>query len=93
MNKDNVVITSKDAVMIMCPTLADYKEAPIDQSPCEPFDCPKCKEKMWLSAKKKGVILFAALVEREVILACYNCITKMAEAGELPLLDAQQINL
>lgn len=68
---------SNDCVVVMCPPLLDYPEPPKDQSHSELFDCPKCKSKMWLSQKKKGVILFTSCIGKEIILACYNCITKI----------------
>ena len=70
---------SNDAVIVMCPPYPEYKEAPKDQSHSELFDCPKCKNKMWLSEKKKGVLMFVSCLDREIIFACYNCITKMVE--------------
>ena len=63
----------------MCPPYPQYKEAPSDQSRCELFDCPKCKSKMWLSEKKKGVLTFASCMNRDILLACYDCIKEVAE--------------
>ena len=60
-------------VTIICPPLADYPEPPEDQPGCELFDCPKCKQKMWLSSKKKGVLMFASVIGKDIILACYHC--------------------
>ncbi len=69
----------KDLAIVMCPPYPEYKEQPRDQSHCELFDCPKCKGKMWLSQKKKGAIMFAAVLGKEIFLACYDCITKLAK--------------
>lgn len=82
-----------DMVMIMCPPLADYPEAPKDQSHSELRDCPKCNEKMWLSEKKKGALLFSALINKDIILACYRCITKMVEADPTLVKGAKQVDL
>lgn len=65
--------------IIMCPPLSDYKEAPKDQSHSELFDCPECKEKMWISDKKKGALMFASVLDREILLRCYHCIYKLSE--------------
>lgn len=47
-----------ELVILMCPPLSDYPEQPEDHSKCEPFDCPKCGNKMWLSEKRKGCYCF-----------------------------------
>jgi hypothetical protein len=73
-NKITEPLEQSDVAVIMCPPLSKYKEQPKDQSKCELFDCPKCKNKMWLSEKKKEVLMFAELLEKEIILACYDCI-------------------
>lgn len=67
-----------DLVIVMCPPYPEYKEAPADHTHSELFDCPKCKSKMWLSEKKKGIIMFSSCVNKNILLACYDCITKMA---------------
>lgn len=82
-----------DMVMIMCPPLADYPEAPKDQSQSDLRDCPKCNEKMWLSEKKKGALLFSALINKDIILACYRCITKMVEADPSLVKGSKQVDL
>lgn len=82
-----------NSVVIMCPPLSDYPEAPKDQSHSELFDCPKCKQKMWLSEKKKGALLFSACINKDIILACYHCITKMAEKDPSIFLDSNKVDL
>ena len=67
---------SKDLVVVMCPPLADYQEAPKDQSHCELTDCPECNQKMWLSEKKKGLLMFASCLQKEILLSCYRCVKK-----------------
>ena len=84
---------SNDAVMVMCPPSPEYKEAPEDQSHSELFDCPKCKNKMWLSQKKKGVLMFASCIGKEIILACYNCITKMAKEDPSLFMESKKVYL
>lgn len=83
----------KEAVMIACPPYCDYPEAPKDQSHSELFDCPKCQQKMWLSEKKKRVLMFSSCIGKHIILACYHCITKMAQDDPALILDAKQVNL
>ena len=87
MNKDN------DCVIVPCPPYSKYKEQPKDQSHCELFDCPKCKEKMWLSERKKGMLMFASCLEKEIILGCYDCIQKFVESNADSLKNAKEVNL
>jgi hypothetical protein len=84
---------SNDLVIVMCPPLSDYKEAPKDQSHSELFDCPKCKDKMWLSEKKKGMLAFASYINKEIILACYHCITKMAQEQPELFTESKRVDL
>jgi hypothetical protein len=73
MNKDNMAI-------IMCPPLSDYPEAPNDQPGCELFDCPICHNKMWLSEKKRGLLLFSSCANKWIFLSCYHCIKEKAKS-------------
>ena len=82
-----------NTVIIMCPPLAEYPEAPKDQSHSELFDCPKCKQKMWLSEKKKGALLFSACIGKEIVLACYHCITKMVHKDPDIVMQAKKVDL
>lgn len=84
---------SKDLVIIMCPPYPEYKEAPKDQSHCELFECPKCKEKMWLSEKKKGALMFSSCIGKEILLGCYDCIKKTIESDPSFFTDIKQVNL
>jgi len=47
-------MNKKDSVVIIRPSLKDYPMPPEDQSDCKEFDCPGCKNKMWVSGKKRG---------------------------------------
>jgi len=82
-----------DLVVVMCPPLSEYKEAPEDQSHSELFDCPKCKNKMWLSEKKKGVLMFSSCLDNDILLACYHCITKLAAEDPSLFQDSQEVNI
>ncbi len=84
---------TKELVIVMCPPHSDYPEAPKDQSHCELFDCPKCKEKMWLSEKKKGVLMFASCLGKEIMLGCYNCIKNIVEKDPSLFLDSKKVDL
>jgi len=84
---------SNEAIMIMCPPHDDYPEAPKDQSHSELFDCPKCNNKMWLSDKKKGILMFSSCLEKEIILACYHCITKMVNDNPQIMDVAQKVEI
>jgi len=86
MNKENLVI-------VMCPPLSDYPEAPKDQSHSELFDCPKCDAKMWLSDKKRGMLMFSACINRNILLACYHCIERTVRDNPEMFRESQQVNL
>jgi len=84
---------SKDLVIVMCPPLSSFPEAPKDQSHCELFECPKCKEKMWLSEKKKGVLMFASCVGKHILLGCYDCIKNKVESEPSLFLESRKMDL
>ena len=84
---------SKDLAVIMCPPYPEYKEYPKDQSHSELFDCPKCKGKMWLSEKKKGVLMFASGLGKDILLACYDCITKLAEEDPELFRESEKVDI
>lgn len=79
--------------MIMCPPLSDYSEPPKDHSHSELYDCPGCKQKMWLSDKKKGILAITSALNNEIILRCYLCITKIAEENPGFFKDSIDIEL
>ena len=68
---------NNDLVVFMCPPYPKHKNPPSDHSKSELRDCPKCNGKMWLSDKKKGALLFASCLNKEVLLGCYDCIKDM----------------
>lgn len=82
-----------DAVIIVCPPYPEYKNAPEDQSHSELFDCPKCKQKMWLSEKKKGVLMFSSCLNKEIILACYDCFRKLAKENSCIFSDLIKVDI
>lgn len=86
MKKENLVV-------VMCPPLSDYPEAPKDQSYSELFDCPKCDAKMWLSDKKKGVLMLSSCLNTDILLACYPCIEKEVKANPEMFRQNQLVNL
>lgn len=71
-----------DLVVIFCPPLSEYGTPPRDQSICELHDCPACKEKMWLSIKKKVLIEKANELKKEILLACYPCFIKRVNSDK-----------
>lgn len=71
-------MNKKELVVVACPPFHDFPEAPRDQSESTKVDCPKCNEKMWLSKKKKALLLFNSCLNRDIFLACYHCITTFA---------------
>lgn len=84
---------SNDLVVVMCPPYPEYKEAPKDQSECELRDCPKCDGLMWLSEKKKGVIMFSSCLGRTILLGCYGCIKREIEKNPDIILKSVKMNL
>lgn len=86
-------MNTDDYVIVMCPPYPEYKEQPEDQSLCELRDCPKCDGKMWLSEKKKGILMSYACLQKEIILACYNCITELAKKNREMFTGATRVHL
>jgi hypothetical protein len=84
---------NNDLVVVMCPPHSDYPSAPKDQSHSELRDCPKCKNQMWLSEKKKGVLLFSSCIGKEIIFACYHCITKMVTDDPSLFMDSKKVDI
>lgn len=66
-------------VYIICPPLDKFAQPPKDQPNSELTDCPKCKEQMWLSGKKRGTLMFYALLKSDIYLSCYHCFEKYAK--------------
>jgi len=66
-------------VIVMMPPYPQYQIAPEDQPNSELWDCPKCKGKCWLSSRKKGLLIFNSCLGNDILLACYDCITKLAK--------------
>ncbi len=67
---------TQEVYVIMAPPLSQYPEQLSDQSKCELVNCPKCKNKIWLSIKKKE--LMKKFNPEQILLRCYDCLTKMA---------------
>lgn len=78
---------TNNTVLVACPPLKDFPDAPKDQSECTLTDCPDCKDKMWLSQKKKGVLLFASLVNKDIFLRCYTCFKKCVQENRSKFSD------
>jgi len=87
------MIDGKNPIVIMCPPHSDYKEAPKDQPNSELRDCPKCKAKMWLSGKKKGILLFASCLEKNILLGCYHCITRIVEEDQSLFMGSKKVDI
>lgn len=82
-----------NTVYIICPPYPEYKEQPKDMSKCELFDCGHCKGKMWLSERKKGVLMFAAVFNKDIFLACYNCFEKHTKENPIELKEIEMRRL
>lgn len=85
--------SKKELVIVACPPYPEYEDAPEDQSVSDLFDCPKCDGKMWLSQKKKGVIMFSSCIGRDILLGCYDCITKIAKEDPNLFLKSKKMRL
>jgi hypothetical protein len=86
-------MTKKDLVVITWPPLSDFSEAPKDQSASDIRECPLCDDKMWLSERKKGLIMFAACANQDILLACYNCIIKKAQENPSFFKGSERVNI
>lgn len=84
---------SKDLLIVMCPPYPEYETPPNDQSHSELFDCPKCHGEMWLSEKKKGVLMFASCIGQDIFLACYTCINEEVKNDPSFFGNPLQVNL
>jgi hypothetical protein len=82
-----------DALAIMCPPLADFKEQPKDQSHCDLVNCPVCGEKMWLSDEKKKAIFICLIKNKRLICGCYRCIEKMTQKEFMEFDHIELINI
>jgi len=78
-------------MVVMCPPFSKYPIPPDDQPGCVEEICNHCKNKMWVSAKKR-LIISAAPIER-LLVACYDCIEKMAKAQVPFLASAIQLKI
>ena len=83
----------KDLIFVMCPPYPQYETAPSDQSHSELVECPHCKSKMWLSEKKKGVIQFAAVMCKELLISCYDCVTQLAKDNPELFMDSERVDI
>jgi hypothetical protein len=61
---------------IFCAPLSKFPEQPKDYSSSCLVDCPMCKEKMWLSSKKREMILISNKANRKLIMYCFDCFEK-----------------
>lgn len=82
-----------DLVIFPCPPLSLFKEAPKDQSESQLVDCPDCKKKMWLSEKKKGLLISCVVSNTDIVLKCYDCITEYAKEHPELFLDAELLGI
>ncbi len=79
--------------IVICPPYPQFEEGPSDQSRCQLVECPHCKNKMWLSEKKKGVIQFAAVMCKRLLISCYDCIEKVAKDNPELFRDSERVDI
>ncbi len=68
--KDNTLI------VVVFPTLSIYPIAPEDQSFSTAEDCQYCKNKCWVSEKKKKLIVDLMQQKKSLYTGCYTCFKK-----------------
>ena len=78
-----------DFYFIPCPPLSDFAVELDDQSPAMALDCKYCGEKMWLSQKKKKLMMD----KPELIPICWRCLTQKAMSGEFKDCEPETINI
>jgi hypothetical protein len=66
-----------DVLVFFCAPYSRYPTKPEDYSPSKLVDCPHCNEKMWLTEKKEAIIS-ANKMDKEIILACFDCFIQIA---------------
>lgn len=86
-------MSNDELVFIGCPPLSDYPEAPVDHSASQLFDCPQCKNKMWISEKMKGIILFNACLDRNILLRCYECLKEQPKQNPEFFSDSEMVKI
>jgi hypothetical protein len=64
--------------IVPCPPVKHYAVQPQDQSKCTKENCAYCGQEMWLSEKKKIIIMARHLMEKETWVGCYDCFLKTA---------------
>lgn len=76
---------------IGCIPLSRFPTHPTDQSPCEIWECPTCKEPMWVSKLKRD---HYALHPETVEIHCFECIIKesIEQGYKTELQDISKVN-
>ena len=82
-----------DVVVLFCAPFSLHPEQPTDQSKSELVDCATCKEKMWLSKKKKHMANLAYGLGKEILMECYICFKKRVKEDPSIMLDSLRIDL
>jgi hypothetical protein len=84
-------------LVLFCPPCEQYKEQPVDMSPCMKEECPHCGQLMWMSENKKIAFIANIWSGKEGLLCCYDCFKKIAEektkSGEWELSNMTKINI
>jgi hypothetical protein len=72
-------MNNQNLAIIPCPDLATYPVQPKDMSKCKAVVCSHCGKEMWLSEKKEVLMKFAKDSRKNVLIACYPCLTDMVK--------------
>lgn len=77
--------------LIGCIPLSAHPTHPTDQTPCVIWDCPTCKEPMWVSELKRG---HQAAHPDVVEIDCMRCIAKesIKKGVEVEMVDLAGMN-
>lgn len=75
--------------IIPCPPIKDFPEAPEDQPSSEIVKCKHCDKGMWLSKKKRLLIM----EKPDAFVSCWHCLLDMAEKGEMKFEKMIRVNI
>lgn len=79
----------KELFIIAGMPLADFPEHPSDQVDCKLSTCKYCEKQMWLSRKKRDLIIEMP----DAFVICWHCLIKRAKNKEFAHCDIQRVDL
>lgn len=79
----------KNLFVIAGTPFRDFPQPPSDQPGSELVKCPQCNKKMWLSKKKRQMILSM----NDLFVACWYCILEMQFNGDFKDAEIRAFNI